>query len=68
VIENVADPAGNDPIEQVMVPVPPTAGVVHEKVDPVVCDSETNVVFAGIAWVSKTVDAADGPLFVTVTV
>src|SRR3954451_4785322 len=51
-----------------MVPVPPAAGVLHENGVPVVCDSETNVVFAGTASVSETLDAADGPLFVSVIV
>lgn len=68
VIENVADVTGNDPIEQVTVPVPPGAGLLHEKVGPVVCDSETNVVFGGTASVRETVAAAEGPLLVSVTV
>src|SRR3954462_13230585 len=51
-----------------MVPVPPAAGVLQRNGVPVVCDSETNVVLAGTASVSETVDAADGPLFVSVTV
>lgn len=68
VIEKVAEPTGNKPIVQVIVPVPPAAGVLQENVGPAVCDSETNVVLAGTASVSETAVAADGPLFVSVTV
>ena len=68
VIEKVAEPGANEAIVQLTVPVPPTEGVVHENVAPVVCDSETNVVFAGTASVSATLAAFDGPLFVSVIV
>ena len=69
VTENVADADGRkDAIEQVMVPVPPTAGVEHENAGPVVCDSPANVVFAGIVSLSETLVAVDGPLLVTVIV
>jgi hypothetical protein len=69
VIENVADvPFANDASVQVMVPVPPTEGVEQENSGPVVCDSETNVVFAGTASVRETLNAFDGPLLVRVTV
>ena len=68
VIENVADPMANDAIVQVTVPVPPTGGLMHENVWPFVCDSETNVVFAGTASVSETLAALDGPLFISVMV
>jgi hypothetical protein len=69
VIENVAEaPLANDASVQVIVPVPPTDGVLQENTGPVVCDSETKVVFAGTASVSETLCAFDGPLLVTVTV
>jgi hypothetical protein len=68
VIENVAEPGASEAIVQLTVPVPPTEGFVQENVEPVVCDSETNVVFAGTASLSATLDALDGPLFVTVIV
>jgi len=41
---------------------------VHVKAGPSVWDAETNDIPAGTASVSETVAAADGPLFVTVTV
>jgi hypothetical protein len=53
---------------QLTVPVPPTAGVVHENVGPTVCDAETKVVFTGTASVRATLAAFDGPLFVNMTV
>src|SRR5205823_3546612 len=68
VIENVAEVRASDAIVQVTMPLPPTAGVVQEKIGPVDCDAETNVVFAGTASVSETLAAFDGPLFVTVIV
>jgi hypothetical protein len=67
VIEKVADPVANEPIVQLMLPVPPTAGLLHENAGPDVCEAETNVVFAGIVSVSETLAAAEGPLFVSVT-
>jgi hypothetical protein len=51
---------------QVMVPVAPTAGVVH--VHPAGASTDWNVVFAGVAWVSETPVAAAGPLFVMLCV
>ena len=36
VIEKVAEPGANEAIVQLTVPVPPTGGVVHENVAPVV--------------------------------
>ena len=52
--------------EQVIVPVPPTAGVVQVK--PAGAVSDWNVIPAGIVSVTCTVDAASGPLFVTTIV
>ena len=67
--ENAADPpAGNEPRLQEIVPVPPTAGVEQMKAGPLVWLAETNVVLAGVVSVRETVEALDGPLFVTVTV
>src|SRR5438270_10195186 len=51
---------------QVIVPVPPTAGVVQ--VHPAGCEIDWKVVFAGVASVNVAPDAAAGPLFVTVCV
>ena len=68
VMENVAEPTGNKPIVQLIVPVPPTAGLLQENAGPVVCVSETKVVLAGVLSVSETAEAADGPLLVSVTV
>jgi len=48
---------------QVIVPVPPTAGVVQ--VQPAGADTDWNVVFVGVASVKLTPVAAAGPLFVT---
>jgi hypothetical protein len=68
-IKNVAFvPAASDGELHVIVPVAPTGGVVHAKAGPPVCDSETNMVFAGTASVSDTVCASEGPLLVTTTV
>lgn len=69
VMENVADaPFASDASEQLTLPVPPTEGVVQENTGPVVCDSETKVVFAGTASVRETLPAKDGPPFVSVMV
>src|SRR5438270_3660360 len=51
---------------QLTFPVPPTAGVVQ--VQPTGADTEAKVVFAGVASVKLTPEAALGPLFVTVCV
>jgi hypothetical protein len=57
-------PARSEPIVQLIVPVPPTGGLVQTNTGPAVCVSETNVAFTGTASVSETVCASDGPLFV----
>ncbi len=65
---NVAvTPFGSEAMVQVMVPVLPTDGVVQLNAGPVVWFSETNVVSAGSVSVRVTVEASEGPLFVTVT-
>lgn len=51
-------------VVQLMLPVPPTAGVVQENVNLLVCVSETNVVFAGTCVVNVTPIAESGPAFV----
>jgi hypothetical protein len=51
---------------QVIVPVPPTAGVVQ--VHPAGASTDWNVVLAGVTSVKVTPVAAAGPLFVTVCV
>lgn len=51
---------------QVTLPVAPTAGVVH--VQPTGAETEANVVLVGTASRKLTVEAAAGPLFVTVCV
>src|SRR5438552_18122167 len=61
-------PAANGEIVQVTVPVPPSAGLVHEKDGPAVCEIDTNVVFAGVASLSDTVWASLGPAFATLIV
>ena len=61
-------PATSDPAVQLIVPVPPTGGLVQTNAGPPLCVSETNVAFAGTASVSATVCASDGPLFVIVIV
>src|SRR5437763_1650954 len=61
-------PAVSVPMVPVMVPVPPTGGLVKEKAGPEDCDSETNVVPAGTVSVKRTVWASLGPLSLTVTV
>jgi hypothetical protein len=69
VTENVAEaPLISVASMQVIVPVPPAEGVVQENAGPVVCDSETNVVFAGSTSARVTEVASDGPLFVTAMV
>jgi hypothetical protein len=61
-------PGASVAIEQVIVPVPPTVGVVHTKVGPLFCVSETNVVFAGTASEIVALAASDGPAFAIVSV
>jgi hypothetical protein len=54
---------------QVLVPVPPTGGLVQFHVPaPAVFAAETNVVLAGVAKVTDGVFAEFGPLFMTTTV
>src|SRR5437879_5883528 len=52
----------------VIVPPPPTGGLVIVKAGPDVCVAETKVVSAGTASLSVTFWASLGPLFVSVTV
>jgi hypothetical protein len=61
-------PAANDPIEQLIVPVAPTAGVMQVNAGPAVCDSEANVVPAGTPSVRTTAFTALAPPLVTMTV
>lgn len=61
-------PAVSVPIVQVNVPVAPGASGVQVNVGPLVCVTLANVAFAGTVSVIVTVDAVDGPLFVTVIV
>ena len=53
-------------IEQLIAPVPPTAGVVHDQ--PAGADSDTNVVPVGTVSESATVVALLGPALFTVMV
>ena len=55
-------------IVPVIVPVPPTAGLVRVNVGPEVWASETKVVLAGTRSVSATVWASLGPALETVIV
>src|SRR5438094_509328 len=52
----------------VIVPVPPTAGLVTVKVGPLLCVSDTKVVFVGMLSVSTAFGAAAGPTLLTVIV
>jgi hypothetical protein len=61
-------PKGSVAIVPVIVPVPPTVGLVKLKASPEVCASETKVVSAGRGSVSATVWASLGPVFKTVIV
>ena len=61
-----AFPTASDGLAQEMVPVPPTAGVVHDQ--PATAESDTKVVPAGSVSLHATVAAASGPLLVTVIV
>src|SRR5947207_99216 len=63
-----AAPAAKVASVPVIVPVPPTAGLVTVKVGPLVWLSETNVVLVGMLSVSCTFWASDGPLLLTVMV
>jgi hypothetical protein len=56
----------SDPSEQLIAPVAPTAGVVHDH--PPGVESETNVVPAGSVSASATVVALLGPALLTVIV
>src|SRR5256885_203551 len=60
-------PGANEAFMQVIVPGPPTAGVVQVNGGPFCCDAETKVMFAGTVSVSVTFAAAEGPAFATVT-
>ena len=51
-----------------MVPVPPTRGLVMVNAGPEVCESETNVVLAGMMSDNRTVCASLGPVLATVMV
>ncbi len=57
-------PLINVGVVQIILPVPPTAGVVQLKLNFEVCVSDTNVVFAGTAVVSVTPVAVSGPALV----
>ncbi len=59
-------PLASVAIEQLTVPVPPTAGVVQDQ--PAGAETETNAVFGGSTSVSVALSAAIRPLFVTPTV
>src|SRR5258708_4630321 len=60
---NVAEPpAARVGVEPLIVPVPPAGGLVNVKVGPLFWLSETNVVLAGMASVSCTFWASEGPL------
>ena len=58
-------PAASEAMLHVMVPVPPTAGVLQENPAP---EAETNVVFAGTVSVTETACAALGPALLTAMV
>lgn len=65
-MSNVATaPLVNVPIEQETAPVAPGAGLMHVNEGPVVCVSDTKVVFGGSVSLMFTVVASDGPLLVT---
>jgi hypothetical protein len=59
----VDDPTAKLALVQVIVPVPPTAGVVQDH--PVGCVIDWKVVFGGVVSVITAVVATLGPLFVT---
>jgi hypothetical protein len=61
-------PAARVAVVPVIVPAPPTDGLVKEKAGPLVWLSETKVVLLGTASVSCTLWASEGPLLVRVTV
>src|SRR5712691_516680 len=66
---NVAEPpAARVAVVPLIVPVPPAGGLLNVKVGPLVWLSETKVVLAGMASVSWTFCASDGPLSVSVMV
>src|SRR6266446_2161491 len=68
-IVNVADaPAARVASVPVIVPVPPTGGLVKVKVGPLVWLSDTKVVLVGTLSLSCTFWASDGPLLLTVMV
>src|SRR5258708_6134683 len=59
-------PAARLAAAQLIVPVPPAAGVVQAKAGPLVSVSETKVVLLGMLSVSSAFWASEGPLLVTV--
>src|SRR6266851_3441443 len=63
----VADaPVARVAVVPLMVPVPPTAGLLKVKVGPLVWLSDTKVVLVGTLSVSCTFWASEGPLLVSV--
>src|SRR2546430_17347660 len=61
-------PAANVAIAHVTVPVPPAAGLVQVNAGPLICATDTNVVFAGVASLSEAFWASLGPAFATLIV
>jgi hypothetical protein len=61
-------PAARVAVVPVIVPVPPTAGLLNVNVTPLFWASDTNVVLLGTLSVSWTFCALDGPLLVSVIV
>src|SRR5712671_7338334 len=59
-------PAARVAVVPLIVPVPPTGGLVNVKVTPLVWLSDTKVVLAGTLSVSCTFWASEGPLLVNV--
>src|SRR5262249_31260322 len=67
-VKTAVSPVATVALEKTTLPVPPTAGALVDQPVPVVTEADTNVVLAGVASVTVTVCASDGPLLVKLIV
>src|SRR5258705_2886228 len=68
IVKTAVSALGTLPFEKTTLPVPPTAGAAVLHPVPVVTTADTNVVLAGTASVTVTVEADAGPLLTKLTV
>ena len=68
IVKTAVSPLATVAFEKTMLPVAPTAGAAVPQPAPVVTAADTNVVLAGTASVTVTVEADAGPLLMKFTV